>query len=138
MDRGTRGSLQNRAGLRVYFYLERLGEKTERRKEKKKEIQVTDHGQNQVLMEEAGPRSRGQPSPLFGKSRNAAHWWGRSRGIRGGSRLACASSQRLNGFVGDTRKLLQTTPSRPRPTQQTCTVLSKHTCRHVSKWLTLV
>lgn len=36
MDRGARESLQNQAGLQVYFYLESLGEKKKRRKEKKK------------------------------------------------------------------------------------------------------
>lgn len=52
-----------------------------KKKGRKKEIQVTDHGQNRVLTEEAGGSApTGSPSPLFGKTWNAAHSWTDSRG----------------------------------------------------------
>lgn len=95
MDRGARESLQNQAGLRVYFYLESLGEE-KKKKGEKKEIQVTDHRQNRVLTEELGTSSPGNPIPLW-KELECRSWDG-PRGICVDLGFPLHLSRRLNGL----------------------------------------
>lgn len=91
MDQGARESLQNQAGLRVYFYLESLGEK--KKKGEKKEIQVTDHGQNRVLTREAGCQLPGKPYPSLERDGMPL-----APGWSWGSGVDLHLSRRLNGL----------------------------------------
>ena len=62
MDQGARESLQNQAGLRVYFYLESLGEK--KKKEKKKKYKLLTMDRTESWQEKPGASSLENPIPL--------------------------------------------------------------------------